>query len=41
MNTGHFRTPDRKQMHRYRALELKCEGWPREEIAEALNVSKG
>jgi transposase len=27
-------------MRRYRALELKREGWTREEVAEALGVSK-
>jgi transposase len=40
MNTDHSRTPDWKQMRRYRALELKREGWTREEIADALDVSE-
>ncbi len=40
MNTDHARTPDWRQVRRYRALELKREGWTREEIADALGISE-
>lgn len=33
------RVPDWKEVRRYRAIELKREGWTLEEIAEALDVS--
>ena len=34
------RTPDWKEMRRWRALELKRDGWTQQEIADALGVSK-
>jgi transposase len=34
------RTPDWKEMRRWRALELKRDGWSQQEIAEALGVTK-
>ena len=40
MSEDHSRTPDWRQIRRYRALELKREGWTREEIADALGVSE-
>src|SRR5262245_56646536 len=40
MNTKQVRTPDWKEMRRFRALELKREGWTHQEVAEALGVSK-
>jgi len=39
MSKKRVRAPDWKEMRRYRALELKREGWTLEEIAEALDVS--
>lgn len=40
MVTTKTRTPDWKEMRRWRALELKREGWTQQEIADALGVSK-
>lgn len=40
MATDAARTPDWKQMRRWRALELKRDGWTQQEIAEALGVTK-
>jgi transposase len=40
MGSKPIRTPDWRQIRRYRALELKREGWTREEIADALSVSE-
>jgi transposase len=40
MSTNHSRITDWRQIRRYRALALKREGWTREEIAEALDVSE-
>lgn len=40
MGTKDVRTPDWQQVRRYRALELKHDGWTREEIADALSVSE-
>lgn len=40
MTTKLIRTPDWKEMRRFRALELKNEGCTHEEVAEALGVSK-
>jgi transposase len=40
MSKKHARAPDWKEMRRYRAVELKHEGWTLEEIADALGVSK-
>jgi transposase len=34
------RTPDWKEMRRWRALDLKCDGWIQQEIADALGVTK-
>ena len=34
------RSPDWKEMRRFRALELKNEGCTHEEVAEALGVTK-
>lgn len=39
MSKRQVRIPDWKEVRRYRALELKREGWTQEEIAEALDVS--
>jgi transposase len=39
MSKKRVRAPDWKEMRRYRAIELKREGWTLEEIAEALDVS--
>src|SRR5437762_2011229 len=33
--------PDWKEQRRWRALELKQDGWTHEEVAEALGVTKG
>src|SRR5215203_4028839 len=40
MATDAPRTPDWKQMRRWRALELKRDGWTQQEIADALGVTK-
>lgn len=40
MSINQVRLPDWKEMRRYRALELRHEGWTHEEIAEALGVSQ-
>ena len=32
---------DWKEQRRWRALELKRDGWTHEEVAEALGVTKG
>src|SRR5829696_633101 len=40
MATTNTRTPDWKEMRRWRALELKRDGWSQQEIAEALGVTK-
>jgi transposase len=40
MNKGIIRTPDWKEMRRFRALELKHQGWTQAEVAEALGVTK-
>ena len=40
MSNNLVRTPDWKQMRRFRALELKREGWTHAEVAEALGVTK-
>lgn len=40
MSNDHSRILDWRQIRRYRALELKREGWTRAEIAEALGVSE-
>lgn len=40
MGSKQVRIPDWKAIRRYRALELKREGWTREEVADALNVSQ-
>jgi transposase len=40
MSKDHSRTLDWRQIRRYRALELRREGWTREEIADALGVSE-
>ena len=34
------RTPDWQEMRRWRALELKRDGWTQQEIAEVLGVTK-
>jgi transposase len=39
MTKKHDRAPDWKVMRRYRAVELKREGWTLEEVADALGVS--
>ncbi|MCG3145049.1 MAG: hypothetical protein HONDAALG_02590 [Gammaproteobacteria bacterium] len=41
MATTYPRTLDWKERRRWRALELKRDGWTHEEIAEALAVTKG
>lgn len=41
MATMYPRTLDWKERRRWRALELKRDGWTHEEIAEALAVTKG
>ena len=35
------RTPDWKEQRRWRALDLKRDGWTHHEVAEALDVTKG
>lgn len=40
MVTTNTRTPDWKEMRRWRALELKRDGWTQQEIADALGVTK-
>jgi orotate phosphoribosyltransferase-like protein len=40
MTTKLIRTPDWKELRRFRALELKNEGCTHEEVAEALGMSK-
>jgi len=40
MATDAPRIPDWKQMRRWRALELKRDGWTQQEIADALGVTK-
>jgi transposase len=40
MNTTLVRTPDWQEIRRFRALELKRDGWTHQEVAEALGVSK-
>jgi transposase len=40
MATDAPRTPDWKQMRRWRALDLKRDGWTQQEIADALGVTK-
>jgi len=40
MSKDHSRTLDWRQIRWHRALELKREGWTREEIADALGVSE-
>lgn len=40
MSADHSLTTNWKQIRRYRGLELKREGWTREEIADALGVSE-
>ncbi|MBA3356272.1 MAG: transposase [Pyrinomonadaceae bacterium] len=40
MVTTNIRTPDWKEMRRWRALELKRDGWSQQEIADALGVTK-
>ncbi|SRR5581483_981186 len=41
MATKNARTVDWKEVRRWRALELKRDGWTQDEIAEALGVTKG
>lgn len=41
MTTNNARTLDWKERRRWRALELKRDGWTHEEVAEALGVTKG
>ena len=41
MTTKNARTVDWKEQRRWRALELKRDGWTHDEIAEALGVTKG
>ncbi len=41
MAAKHAHTPDWKEQRRWRALDLKHEGWTHHEIAEALDVTKG
>lgn len=41
MTTKNTRAIDWKELRRWRALELKRDGWTHEEIAEALGVTKG
>jgi len=40
MSMRSTRTPDWKEIRRFRALELKRDGWSHDEIAEALDVTK-
>ena len=39
MNTTLVRTPDWQEIRRFRALELKRDGWTHQEVAEALDKS--
>ncbi len=41
MNQKHAHKPDWKEQRRWRALELKRDGWTHEEVAAALGVTKG
>jgi transposase len=41
MNSRHGLALDWKEVRRWRALELKREGWTYDEIADALGVTKG
>jgi transposase len=41
MAAKHTHTPDWKEQRRWRALNLKHDGWTHHEIAEALDVTKG
>ena len=41
MAAKHAHTPDWKEQRRWRALNLKRDGWTHHEIAEALDVTKG
>jgi transposase len=41
MAAKHARIPDWKEQRRWRALDLKRDGWTHYEIAEALAVTKG
>jgi transposase len=41
MNTKTAHRPDWKEQRRWRALELKHDGWTHEEVAEVLGVTKG
>lgn len=41
MSRKHVPAPDWKELRRWRALELKREGWTYDEIADALSVTKG
>ena len=41
MAAKNARTPDWKEQRRWRALDLKRDGWTHQEIAEALDVTKG
>jgi transposase len=41
MAAKHAPTPDWKEQRRWRALDLKHDGWTHHEIAEALDVTKG
>jgi transposase len=41
MAAHNARTPDWKEQRRWRALGLKRDGWTHEEVAEALDVTKG
>jgi transposase len=41
MAAKNARTPDWKEQRRWRALGLKRDGWTHQEVAEALDVTKG
>jgi transposase len=41
METRHSPTALRQEQRRWQALELKREGWPHQEVAEVLGVTKG
>ena len=41
MAAKNARTPDWKEQRRWRALDLKRDGWTHQEVAEALDVTKG
>lgn len=41
MAAKNARTPDWKEQRRWRALNLKRDGWTHQEVAEALAVTKG